>query len=67
MFSFTLRLLRILKKVPVQRQSYLLSGFEGVWGSGGIANSFLISALGGGEWCAPHSGRFALWKKSVKS
>jgi hypothetical protein len=50
MFSFTLRLFWILKKFPVQRQSYFRSGFEGVWGSGSIANSFLISALGGDEW-----------------
>jgi hypothetical protein len=31
---------------------------EGVWGSGCIAPTFLISALIGGEWSASHPGRF---------
>jgi hypothetical protein len=30
--------------------------YEDVWGSGGIAPTFLISALDGGEWSASHPG-----------
>jgi hypothetical protein len=35
-----------------------------VWGSGGIALSFLTSAADGGEWSASRPGRFNLWERS---
>jgi hypothetical protein len=37
---------------------------EDVWGNGGIAAPFLISALDGGEWSASRPGHFTTGKES---
>jgi hypothetical protein len=37
---------------------YILYRHEAVWGNGGIALPFLMSALDGGEWSASRPGRF---------
>jgi hypothetical protein len=37
---------------------------EGIWGSGGIAQTLLTSGLDGGEWSASRSGHFSPGKKA---
>jgi hypothetical protein len=40
------------------------SAHEDVWGSGGMALTFMTSALDGGEWSASRPGHFTRSRKS---
>jgi hypothetical protein len=48
----------VKKSKVVLALNYYAPRHEDVWGTGGIAPSFLTSALDGGEWSASNPGRF---------